>query len=299
MVNSISADIISRRTTAAGAGSTRTMPGFLIFDTESVPDGDLLSRVKYPGENLTAEQAIERARMEARELSRDGSDFLPVTFQVPVAVCVLRVATDFTLQALACLDAPHFRPAEIVRQFWRGVAHYNRSKLVTFNGRGFDLPLLELAAFDHGCSARDYFINSRNRYNGNHLDLMDWVSNFGACRIAGGLSMMAQRAAGGRPPGCGKLDVAGDQVYGLYKAGKLQEINDYCMFDTIDTYFVFLRTRVLTGELTAEEEELLAWRARDWLARKMTELPALQTYVQAWDALHTRPDRFRVLAHPA
>jgi predicted PolB exonuclease-like 3'-5' exonuclease len=288
MVNSISADIISRRAakTAPGAAPAGPQTGFLVFDTESVPDGQLLARVKYPGEALTADEAIERAQAEAREASRDGSDFLPVTFQVPIAVCVLRVASDYTLQGLACLDAPQFRTREIVRQFWRGVGHYSRAKLVTFNGRGFDLPLLELAAFDHGCSARDYFYNSRNRFQGNHLDLMDWLSNYGACRIAGGLSMMAQRSAGGNPPGCGKLDVAGDQVYALYRAGKLQEINDYCMFDTLDTYFVFLRTRVLMGELPAEEERALARRARLWLGAKAADLPALHTYLGAWDRAH-------------
>ncbi len=288
MVNSISADIISRRAAKAAPGAAPAGPqtGFLVFDTESVPDGQLLARVKYPGETLSADEAIERAQAEARELSRDGSDFLPVTFQVPIAVCVLRVATDYSLQGLACLDAPQFRTREIVRQFWRGVAHYNRAKLVTFNGRGFDLPLLELAAFDHGCSARDYFYNSRNRFQGNHLDLMDWLSNYGACRIAGGLSMMAQRSAGGNPPGCGKLDVAGDQVYAMYRAGKLQEINDYCMFDTLDTFFVFLRTRVLMGELPAEQESALARRARLWLGTRAADLPALHTYLTAWDQAH-------------
>ena len=273
MVNSISADIISRRAAKAAPGAALPQTAFLVFDTESVPDGQLLARVKYPGENLTPEEAIVRAQEEARELSRDGSDFLPVTFQAPVAVCIVRVGTDYTLQGLSCLDAPLFRPAEIVRQFWRGVGHYmgsyNRLKLVTFNGRGFDLPLMELAAFDHGCSARDYFQMSRNRYNGNHLDLMDWLSNTGACRIAGGLNMMAQRAAGGVPPGCGKLDVAGDQVYAMWKAGQLQQINDYCMFDTIDTYFVFLRTRVVIGEFTREDERALARRrACGWGTRR-------------------------------
>jgi len=245
-----------------------------------------LARVKYPREALSAEEAIERARAEARELSRDGSDFLPVTFQVPVAVCVLRVATDFTLQSLTCLDAPAFRSAEMVRQFWRGVAYYNRARLVTFNGRGFDLPLLELAAFDHGCQARDYFQTSRNRFGGLHIDLMDWLSNHGACRLAGGLSMMAQRSAGGRPPGCGKLDVSGEQVLELYRAGKLQQINDYCMYDTLDTFFVFLRTRVLIGEMPAEQERALARRARLWLGHKAQELPALRPYLEAWDRLH-------------
>jgi predicted PolB exonuclease-like 3'-5' exonuclease len=289
MVNSISADIISRRAAkVAGAGAVGAMPktGFLVFDTESIPDGELLARVKYPHDSMSPEGAIAKAQAEAREQSKDGSDFLPVTFQVPIAVCVLRVAVDYTLQGLACLDAPHFRTPEIVRQFWRGVGHYNEARLVTFNGRGFDLPLMELAAFDHGCSARDYFFNSRNRFQGKHLDLMDWLTNYGAFRLAGGLSMMSQRSAGGVPPGCGKLDVAGDQVYEMFRAGKLQAINDYCMFDTIDTYFVFLRTRVMLGELTAEIEQTLARKARDWLESKLEDLPALATYLAAWDRLH-------------
>jgi 3'-5' exonuclease len=289
MANSISADIIARRNAAkmaTGAAAAGPQTGFLVFDTESVPDGRLIARVKYPNEVLSPEQAIARAQQEAREQSATGSDFLPVTFQIPVAVCVLRVGTDFTPQGLACLDAPLFRPVEIVRQFWRGVGHYSRAKLVTFNGRGFDLPLMELAAFDHGCSARDYFYNSRNRFQGNHLDLMDWLSNFGACRMAGGLSMMAQRSAGGTPAGCGKIDVAGDQVYQMHKEGKLQEINDYCMFDTLDTFFVFLRTRVLLGEMPADQERALVRRARLWLGSRVGELPALSTYLTAWDREH-------------
>src|SRR5215469_16367198 len=104
MVNSISADIISRRAAKAAPGAP-PQTAFLVFDTESVPDGRLLARVKYPREELTAEQAIARAQAEAREASRDGSDFLPVTFQVPVAVCVLRVASDFTILGLTCLDS--------------------------------------------------------------------------------------------------------------------------------------------------------------------------------------------------
>ena len=93
-------------------------------------------------------------------------------------------------------------------------------------------------------------------------------------------------AAGGTPPGCGKLDVAGDQVYEMWKAGRLQEINDYCMFDTIDTYFVFLRTRVVIGEFPLEHERVLARRARGWLGARAAELPALHTYLAAWDRTH-------------
>ena len=79
------------------------------------------------------------------------------------------------------------------------------------------------------------------------------MTNYGAYRMDGGLNLLAKR--GNRPVAVGKMDVAGDQVYAMYQQGRCQEINDYCMFDTLDTYFIFLRTRVLLGEMSAEQEE--------------------------------------------
>ncbi len=261
---------------------TKTPPAYFIMDTESVPDGKLLAKVKYSSDNLSPEDAIARAQTEAREQSFSGSDFLPVTFQVPVAVCVLRVGADCALQNIACLDAPQFRPRKIVESFWAGVASYrgkyrDRIKLVTFNGRGFDLPLLELAAFRYGVSARDHFFSSRKRYDGWHLDLMDWLTNFSAYRLVGGLNLLSKLL--GNP---GKMTVQGDMVYQLHQAGKNQEINDYCMFDTLDTYFVFLRTKVLTGELTLEQEHIAVLKAKEWIMAKAAELPALRQYLDNW-----------------
>jgi hypothetical protein len=68
----------------------------------------------------------------------------------------------------------------------------------------------------------------------------------------------------------------------MHQAGRSREINEYCMFDTLDTYFVFLRTRVLTGDLTAEQERSLEARARDWLSAKAADQPALRQYLDAW-----------------
>jgi 3'-5' exonuclease len=252
-------------------------PRYLILDTESVPDGRLIARVKYPDDCLGDAEAIARAQQEARERS-NGSDFLPVTFQVPVAACIIRIGADFRIQAIRCLDAPDFRPAEIVRKFWQGIARYPKAKLVTFNGRTFDLPLLELAAFRYGCCARDYYLSSRNRYGGNHLDLMDWMSNYGASRLTGGLNLLSKIL--GKP---GKLDVSGDQVYAMHCQGKKQAINDYCMFDTLDTYFIFLRTRVLAGEITLEHEQaLVREEAKAWINEKVETFPALQQYLDNW-----------------
>lgn len=260
--------------TPAPDASTRT--AFLVVDTESVPDGRLLSQVKYNGE-LPPDEAIERARKEQAETSWNKSDFIPVSFHYPVGVCVLRVGADLGLQAIACLDAPHFRPREIVKKFWLGMALYNKAKLITFNGRGFDMPLLELAAFRYGLPARDYYQGSRNRYGGNTFDLYDWMTNFGAARLAGGLDLLAKLI--GKP---GKMEVAGDQVYEMHRAGRLREINDYCLCDTLDTYFVFLRSRVLTGDIPPEQEAELVARGREFLENRSDEFPVLRKYLDAW-----------------
>jgi 3'-5' exonuclease len=266
----------------ANVETPESPPAYLIFDTESVPDGKLLARVKYADEQIEPDIAVAKAQAEARERSATGSDFLPVSFQFPVATCMLRVGADFSLQQITCLDAPQFRPRKIVEAFWNGVAYYrgkygDRIRLVTFNGRGFDLPLLELSAFRYGCMARDHFANGRRRFEGWHLDIMDWLTNYGGFRMTGGLNLLSKLL--GKP---GKMTVQGNQVFEMHKAGKVQEINDYCMFDTLDTFFVFLRTRVLTGDLTLEDEHIAVLKAKEWLHGRVAELPALRQYLDNW-----------------
>jgi predicted PolB exonuclease-like 3'-5' exonuclease len=274
-------------TTADSPSSPRSEepkdPSYLIFDTESVPDGRLVRLVKYPKDSISDAEAIQRAQVEARE--RYGTDFLPVSFQIPVAICVIRVDADFRLQSITNLGAPHFHPGDITKKFWQGISLYPRAELVTYNGRCFDLPLLELAAFRYGHSAQGYFLRTRDRYRGNHTDLLELFSNFGAVRLAGGLNLLSKIL--GKP---GKMDVTGDQVYAMYQEGKKQEISDYCMFDTLDTYFVFLRSRVLTGQLTLEQEQALVRdEARAWIVAKVGEIPALQQYLDNWGAWEPWP----------
>ncbi len=189
-------------------------PAYLIFDTESVPDGRLLAAVKYAGENLTPEEAVRRCQDELRKQSPSGSDFVPVPLQYPVAICVVRVGADFTMQSITRLDEPHFKPRQIVEQFWGGLCkikekYRDRVKLVTFNGRGFDLPLLEMAAFRYGCALpRDYFATTRKRFESAHFDVMEFMGNYGAVR--GGVSQNMLAKLLGKP---GKMQVDGHSVY--------------------------------------------------------------------------------------
>ncbi|MCS7160439.1 MAG: 3'-5' exonuclease, partial [Gemmatales bacterium] len=238
-------------------------PAYLILDVESVPDGRLIRLLRYPGEALSDEQAIQRYQQE--RLQETGRDFIPVTFQVPVAISVARVADDLSLLRLTRLGEPTFQltPGELVRQFWNGLERLFLEAspiLVTFNGRCFDLPLLELAGFRYGVAAPQYFQPERrirNRFGEGHLDLSEFLSNFGALRLTGGLDLFSHLL--GKP---GKFHLTGDQVYAYYRAGQLAEINDYCAYDVLDTYFVFLRTRVLVGQITLEHEQHLVRQTR-------------------------------------
>src|SRR5262245_59365496 len=128
---------------------------YLVFDTESVADAELVAKLRYPGEGLKPAEAVARYREEL--LEKYESDFIPYTFQLPVSVAVGKVSSDYKLFDLVTLDEPAYRPHVITEHFWRGWDKYNRPTLVSFNGRTFDLPLLELAAFRYGLSLPAWF----------------------------------------------------------------------------------------------------------------------------------------------
>jgi hypothetical protein len=258
-------------------------PAYLVFDIESVADGALVARLRYPGEDLDGATAIARYRAEL--MAAHDSDFIPYTFQLPISVAVAKVAGDFTLLDVAVLDEPQFRPHVITENFWRGWERYRRPTLVTFNGRTFDLPLLELAAYRYGLSVPAWFNlgaksfeQCRNRFNLEaHLDLQELLTNFGSSRFTGGLNLAANLL--GKP---GKMDVQGHMVQDLYNDGKLAEINDYCRCDALDTYFVFLRTRVLVGELSLADEQKIIAAAHDWLTSRASAVRGFQLYLARW-----------------
>ncbi len=256
---------------------------YFVFDVESVADGPLVAKLRYPGQQLEGVEAVGRYRAELME--KYGSDFIPYTYQLPVSVAIAKTAADYRLIDLVVLDEPQFRPHVITDHFWRGWEAYRRPTLVTFNGRGFDVPLLELAAFRFGLSMPGWFNveaksyeQSRNRYNTKvHIDLHDLLTNFGATRFNGGLNLAANLL--GKP---GKMDVQGDMVQDMYDQGRLAQINDYCRCDVLDTYFVFLRSRVLLGHLSLEKEQTLIAQTKEWLTGQAETVSAYGDYLERW-----------------
>ena len=141
------------------------------------------------------------------------------------------------------------RERALLEDFSRFVGKH-RPVLVTYNGRGFDLPVLALRSLCHGVALPWYYRDHSTRYrysDQGHLDLCDWLADHGATR-SGSLDAIARLI--GLP---GKTGIDGSQVEGLYAAGQLAEIQRYCLTDVAQTALLFLRFRLLQGQITADE----------------------------------------------
>jgi predicted PolB exonuclease-like 3'-5' exonuclease len=144
---------------------------------------------------------------------------------------------------------------------------------------------LELAAFRYGIGVPRWFNlrdksyeQRRNRYNiGSHFDLQDLLTNFSASMFAGGLNLAANIL--GKP---GKMDIAGHMVQDLYDKGDLAAINGYCQCDVLDTYFVFLRASVMTGDLDLDDEQRRVDEMHKWLEARVDTTPAFGDYLECW-----------------
>jgi predicted PolB exonuclease-like 3'-5' exonuclease len=222
---------------------------FAIVDIETRIDKALVKSVLHRHAAIDEQEAYERTRAEL--LARpSGSDFFPVAFHVPVSIVIGSVTDARVLTSVEVLGGDAYGESRIVTEFWERLEQFPGT-LVTFNGRSFDLPVLELGALRHGCRIPRYFRGRyRYRYSDEaHYDLYDFVTNCGMYSVRGGFHLLAQLI--GLP---GKGDVDGASVQGLWEAGRLAEVHAYCRRDVIQTYFLFLRVEVMRGRITPEQE---------------------------------------------
>ena len=230
----------------------------LVFDIETVPDVDGLRRLNDLPPDLSDAEVAELAFQQRR--ARTGNDFLPLHLQRVVTIsCVLRAGDTFRVWSLSEPEQPE---GEIIQRFFDGIEKFT-PQIVSWNGGGFDLPVLHYRGMLHGVAAPRYwdlgdgdYADSRDfkwnnyisRYHTRHLDLMDLLALYQP-RANAPLDELAKLM--GFP---GKLGMDGGKVWEAWQAGRIAEIRDYCETDVVNTYLVFNRFRRLRGELTAEEE---------------------------------------------
>ena len=251
----------------------------LVFDIETVPDVELGRRL-YDLHDLD-DAGVAKA-MFAKQRQVRQNDFLPPPQQRVVAISVVLRSRDGL--KIFSLGDEQSTERELVQRFFDGLDRFS-PVLVSWNGSGFDLPVLNYRALRHGIDAHRYwevgeadrdfrYNNYLSRYHWRHIDLMDVLSGYGASGRAS-LELAAQLI--GLP---GKLGIGGAQVWPAYRRGELAAIRDYCETDVLNTYLIFLRFELTRGALDAAtyQKELEIVEAK--LAQ--SDRPHLQQYLALW-----------------
>jgi len=238
---------------------------YTIFDIETRIEKNLVRAAYFPHEDISDEEAYLRAQQRLRQ--EQGNDFFPLSFHVPISIAVGQVNEERILSTVETIDENNYSEESIVRSFWLRLERFPGT-LVTFNGRNFDLPVLELQALKYGCSAPRYFGGKyRNRYSEDgHYDLYDFLTNYGVHRLRGGFNLLAKMI--GLP---GKTEIDGSMVQELWQEGRLSDIHGYCRHDVIQTYFLFLRIELLRGRLTPEQYERAIAQTTEFRSRLEAE----------------------------
>jgi predicted PolB exonuclease-like 3'-5' exonuclease len=231
------------------------MPQTLVFDIETRIDKELVRGVHYPDLDDDALNADEEAyQCYLQNLTAQGRSkpFPAIIFHRPISIAIGLVGDDHSLKEVRSLGmnaTPH-SSKELAIEFWNYVQAGVR--LISYNGRCFDLPVLELTALHYGIPCSRYWKDgTRDRYRGQggHLDLMDLISNVGATRAPSLHALMLLLGYSGK-------DCDGSQVQALYESGCYEAIDSYCRLDVIRTYALFLRLELVRGTLSKERYRL-------------------------------------------
>lgn len=264
------------------------MTPVLVFDIETIPDIAGLRRLRADWRDLGDVEVADSAFSERRE--KTGGDLLPLHLHRIVAIsCVLRNDAGFRVGSIgAAADSE----ASLIQSFF-GMIDRHTPQLVTWNGSGFDLPVLHYRGLLAGVSAARYwelgdddhdfrYNNYIGRYHTRHIDLMDLLAMYQS-RANAPLDDMAKLAGY-----VGKLGMDGSQVWQAYCDGKIDQIRSYCETDVVNTYLLFNRFQRMRGVLNpvqhAAEEDLV----RESLLR--LPAPHWREYLNAWPVVASAAD---------
>jgi predicted PolB exonuclease-like 3'-5' exonuclease len=251
----------------------------LVFDIETVPDVALGKRL-LDLDGLSDEDVAKA--MVFKHFQDSGTEFLPLYQHRIVAISVvLRRADSLKVWSLGDCESDE---AELIRRFYDGLEQYVPD-LVSWNGGGFDLPVLHYRALLHSVASPTYweigdddrsfrYNNYLSRFHWRHMDVMDVLSGFQP-RARAGLDAISVML--GFP---GKTGLKGDQVWPCFLEGQIEKIRNYCETDVLNTYLVYLRLQHIRGIL---DDSMLASeldRVRELLENSTSA--HLLTFLNEW-----------------
>ncbi|HIL22751.1 3'-5' exonuclease [Alcanivorax sp.] len=251
----------------------------LVFDIETIPDLDGGRRI-YDLDGLsdkdTASALLNLRRQE------NGTEFLRLHLHRIVAISVvLRSAQGVKVWSLGDENSTE---KELIERFYDGIDRFTPN-LVSWNGGGFDLPVLHYRALKHGVAAHRYWEtgnedtsfkwnNYLSRYHQRHLDLMDVLAMYNG-RANAPLDQIATLL--GFP---GKMGMSGGKVFDAFQDGDLKGIRDYCETDVLNTWLVYLRFQLMRGELDATGYDQELALLQDYL--KEEGHPHFLAFLETW-----------------
>jgi predicted PolB exonuclease-like 3'-5' exonuclease len=253
---------------------------FLVFDIETIPNIALGRRIHGLADDLPDADVAKIMFFKQRQAR--GTDFLPTIQHQIVAISVaLRSRDSFRLWSLGHDGVSE---KDQVARFFEGLERYSPT-IVSWNGSGFDLPVLHYRALHHGLSAAHYWDvgddNRENRFNNylgrfhwRHIDVMDVLAGY---QHGAKASLEHTALSLGLP---GKLGMSGAKVWDTYLAGDTAAIRNYCETDVLNTYLVYLRFELMRGKLDPVNYSTEVKRVRDWLAE--AGQPHLQEFLDNW-----------------
>jgi predicted PolB exonuclease-like 3'-5' exonuclease len=256
----------------------------LVFDIETVPDTESGKRL-YDLDGLS-EKDIVRAMSHLRQ-QKTGSEFMPPHLNRIVAIAVaLKTTQSFKVWSLG---NPESSEAELLERFYEGIQRFDPI-LVSWNGSGFDLPVVHFRSLLHGITATRYwevgeedtsfrYNNYIGRYHWRHTDLMDVLAGYQPRGFA-----PLDEIAGmlGFP---GKMGMSGAKVWESYLDGNIAAIRDYCETDVLNTYLIYLRFELMRGQLNAQAYQQGCDEVRDML--QSSGRPHLIGFLEAWGGVKT------------
>ncbi len=241
----------------------------LVFDIETVADTDAARRIYPQLADLNDADAL--SALTALRIQEAGHDFMRLPLQRIVCISALYIKDEQL--SLFSLTADKFSEKEILAKFFRAFSDIETlPQLISWNGSGFDIPVLIYRAMQYDLSApwlfeegerikSMRFDNYVNRFQTKHLDLMDRFSQYGASRRE---AMDVVASLYGLP---GKTNVDGSMVGDLVSNDDWQTLSIYCESDVMNTWLIYLRWLRLTGKLSSPSYTHWQQQSRDYLAK--------------------------------
>lgn len=252
----------------------------LVFDIETIPDIESGRRL-YQLEGLSEEEVYQA--MIALKRAKSGTDFLPHHLQRIVAISLVFVNTQQI--KVWSLGDESSSEQELISRFFKGIDQ-NTPTLISWNGSGFDLPVLHYRSLLHKITASMYWESGENlqsfrwnnylsRFHYRHIDLMDILAGYQNKAFA---PLDEISTLLGFP---GKMGMNGAHVYEAYLNGNIKSIRDYCETDVLNTYCVYLRFELMRGTLSYEGYTQEMQRLRDYLKIESDKSPHLGEFLEA------------------